>query len=767
MVKETAQADLRVFVRDVPVRTSQMNGSVPLWASGAAVEKTIGPFLNKDGRQIWFDFFRITKLVALYIEGQPDPAILFNVSLAKKFIQDNLPPVVDALPSYHLIPDSVWINSALLAPSAPVGFYTGLKIKGGNITVSAPPHIVDGKLTISAATTVTVRLDLDQPAVTDADPASPYGVDARNAVLHLPGQLAFHFSGGGRTIDSVAGSINWAVYSQSADFQWNNQVVPTFDAILNRILIPLTCSENKFTVRDCQSPFTTFEGTADIQRSAWALPTAQIDVARPSPAVGIGGLAIQCKKGLTSQWQGLQGGAVNLANPYMLCDPGRINVTDLQAGNVFCTQEYKLWTDKVNPFGSSVKLQYTVSFPLVYNTFANGNEASLTLANANPLVDRPVTVNGHPFDIHSKNSALIVAVNKALKLIYLFDDNILFDNYNPNQPKATLPPPVALALHNALFKVTPVNGCLLFGVLADDMVRVEKGIVFLTLGMYAYVPTLPDPYAANLNMLRSQFERVTASDTHSGVPGQTIWMWLVSQTQWQPLTQDLDTVDVSFHFAPLQHQFQIASVTAPPQPADQTEAPAATLLAPVTAMQPDLRDHPFVRLFGPQLRAEALESALAVTTDGESATMSNAMAFVRSDGLPDYQAIWDEHFSFFQNDAFSLLDVSSNANQMGVSFALFGDRRMAMWRTHEAVAGDTTAVSSSFPLQAQGLDVVAKGQFVRAFTTPMISWEPVINLTQPERPGDPPAPLNYYPDDGGPTKIANNSVQSSRWRPFR
>ena len=341
----------------------------------------------------------------------------------------------------------------------------------------------------------------------------------------------------------------------------------------------------------------------------------------------------------------------------------------------------------------------------------------------------------------------------------MFDDNILFDNYNPNQPKATLPPPVALALHNALFKVTPVNGCLLFGVLADDMVRVEKGIVFLTLGMYAYVPTLPDPYAANLNMLRSQFERVTASDTHSGVPGQTIWMWLVSQTQWQPLTQDLDTVDVSFHFAPLQHQFQIASATAPPQPADQADAPAATLLAPVTAMQPDLRDHPFVRLFGPQLRAEAVESAPAVTTDGASATMSNAMAFVRSEGLPDYQAIWDEHFSFFQNDAFSLLDVSSNANQMGVSFALFGDRRMAMWRTHEAVAGDTTAVSSSFPLQAQGLDVVAKGQFVRAFTTPMISWEPVINLTQPERPGDPPAPLNYYPDDGGPTKIANNSVQ--------
>ena len=53
----------------------------------------------------------------------------------------------------------------------------------------------------------------------------------------------------------------------------------------------------------------------------------------------------------------------------------------------------------------------------------------------------------------------------------------------------------------------------------------------------------------------------------------------------------------------------------------------------------------------------------------------------------DYQAIWDEQFSAFQNDAFSLLDVSSNANQMGVSFALFGNRRMLMLRTHEAIPG--------------------------------------------------------------------------------
>ena len=86
-----------------------------------------------------------------------------------------------------------------------------------------------------------------------------------------------------------------------------------------------------------------------------------------------------------------------------------------------------------------------------------------------------------------------------------------------------------------------------------------------------------------------------------------------------------------------------------------------------------------------------------------------------------------------------------------------------MVRTHEAIPAEQSAASTdNFPLQVRGMDVVAKSQLVRAFTTPIVSWEPVINLTPPEvaeTKFDPPAPLNYYPDDGGPTRIFNNSVQ--------
>ena len=227
------------------MRSTQLHASTPLWAGGAAVDHTIEPFTNKDGRQFWFDFFRIEKLVALYIQGRPNPALLFNVSIGPRFINVNLPLVTELLPSYKLPAGSIWVNSEIFASNAPSGYYTGITIRGGTITLSAPPQLIGGKLTITPNTVVTVRLQLQQPAVTDADTTIPYGIDARNAALQLPQQLSFHFSGLGSTLDEVA-SAQWNVYGHSASFEWNKQQQATYDNLLHRVLIPFISSTPTF-----------------------------------------------------------------------------------------------------------------------------------------------------------------------------------------------------------------------------------------------------------------------------------------------------------------------------------------------------------------------------------------------------------------------------------------------------------------------------------------------------------------------------------------
>lgn len=758
------EPEFKVFVREVPVRSTQLHASVPLWAGGAAVDHTVGPLTHRDGRKLWFDFFRVEKLIALYVEGRPDPAVLFNVRV-RKFFGVDLSLLADPASSYDLPVGSIWINSRLLAADAPPGYYTGLTVEAGAVRLSVAPQLVGGKLTIKPATVVSVDLRLRQAAVADDDDESPYGLDARRASLQLPERLSLRFSGAGGRVDEVS-PATWDVYGHQASFHHDPQRTPRYHGLLHRILVPLACSAPDFRVHECRSPFLRLSGRAPIDAAAWALPSAPIDVQHPTPAAGIGALSIKCGKGLAASWQGLRGGELHAGGPYLLAEPGRIGLTDQKSANAFGEQTLELWKDEENTYGTNAQLRFPRPAPFFYNTLANGNEALVVLADADVRIDRPVTVAAEALAIRSKDSLLLLAVNKAMRLVYLLDDNILFDNSDFTQKVPVLPQPVALALRNALFKVTPANGCLLFGRLAEDFVKVERGSLFLTFGMYAYLPTLPDPYAANLGALKRQFRaRREGLRERAVLGGQNIWLWLVCQIKWQHATEEYDGVEISFHFAPLQNQFQLSASASADAPTntDAREAPPHPLFslrAADTHIAADANTDFFERATGAdsQVAADAFEASAP-----EAAGIRFAANF-RRDRLPDYGAIWDQSTSNLRQDVFALLDVSTRADLLGISFGTFGDRRMAMFQTHAVAPADESP--TGFPLQVQGMEVVSRGSNVRAFTVPQISWEPVLNLSEHHVAGDPSLGPNYYPDDGGPARLLNNSPQQVALAPI-
>jgi len=736
LAQTSAAPEYRLFVRQVPVRSTQLHGSNPSWASGAAPERSLGPFLNRDGRRFWFDFFRIEKLVALYVQGVPEPALLFKIRTGFQFIDINLPLAAEAASRYRLHAGSIWIHSRLLASNAPLSFFTGLTIRSGEIALSMAPQVIDGRLTIAPNTTVRVQLQLQQPAVSDADPASAYGKDARAAQLELPQEFTFHFAGGNHAIDTL-GRASWRIYGHETAFNWRQQQATSYEPLLNRVLIPITASTETFEVAENQSPFHTLSGETKIAASFWALPTAAIDVAHPSPAEGIGALLVRGENGLTSNWTALKGGPLNLLHPYVMAAPGRIAISDLSAGNALCQQDFELWKDKLNPYGTTAKFQYLSAAPFFFDTIANGVELVSTLGNADVRADRPVTAKGEPIEIRSKKSLLIIAATTNFRFLYLFDDNILVDNLDLAKRPPQFPKPLSLVLSNALFKTTAVNGCLLFGTLAEDFVNVERGSLFLTLGLQAYLPTLPDPYAANIEQLKFQFR---GSDERSLYLANqaNIWLLLICRVKWDPVAPEGDQVEVSFHFAPL-----------PNHPPWTDSGPT--------------NDLDFVALAGgdsntgvePQLPVPRPEFKLSVSPPPP----------------PPYGDIWERAMAGLQRDQFALLDVSTNADLLGVSFGSIGTERLAMRTT-------LLPAESGFPLQVKGMEVVSRGMNVRAFTVPQISWEPVINLTPPapDKPDpfnptpptikDPPFGPNYYPDDGGPTRLINNSADQVALAPI-
>ncbi|MEO6187191.1 MAG: hypothetical protein ABIO82_03780, partial [Ginsengibacter sp.] len=493
----------RVFVRDIPVRTTQVKGSVPSWAAGASPEKTLGPFSNKGGRKIWFDFYKVEKLIALYFQGQSMPVILFNAAFRETLFQKLANAHVELVKTFNILPGSVWINAHALAPSAPSDKYVGLKVKGGTINLDALPFLQGIELMVDPNININVELQLEQKVDPDSGVDSPYGKDARTATYQLPATFSFSLTGSGKNITAV-GNASCNIYGQGIQFNWAGNQSTLFDASLNRVLIPWKTDVDSFGVSSCQSPFCSISGKEKITESWWALPGGTIDINAPLQADGNGAVLIQCEKGLRVTWNGLKEEDVVLSKPFLLGEPGRIGITDLQSDGLGAAQLFNLWKDKTNPHGTSVNLILLEVAPFIFNTTSKGDELLMTLCNASVNADRPVKVNGEPFEIRSKNSLLILGGNASLRIIYLYDDNIIFDNTAP----AILAPAVkvqSIALQNALFTVSPVNGCLLFGECDESWGKVTTGNLFLTFGMYSYLPTLPDPYLANLNLLLRQF----------------------------------------------------------------------------------------------------------------------------------------------------------------------------------------------------------------------------------------------------------------------
>src|SRR5690606_18100096 len=83
-------------------------------------------------------------------------------------------------------------------------------------------------------------------------------------------------------------------------------------------------------------------------------------------------------------------------------------------------------------------------------------------------------------------------------------------------------------------------------------------------------------------------------------------------------------------------------------------------------------------------------------------------------------------------DDFSLLDVSSKANQMGIAFSAENSLLQNAVSTKYKISTGREPEVDFFPVRIKGLDVVTSGRNAQAFTIPQISWEPVLNTAFPE-----------------------------------
>jgi hypothetical protein len=720
--EQGADAQFRVFRRDAPLAGAAIDLTTPSWARGAAIARTAGPLTSLDGRQLWFDFFNVIRLVPVYLAGDAQPAFLFH--LREHHGGLNQPIAIDEFiglfgQRYRIAGSSIWVRANLFTPTAPAGTYIGLRITGGTLTFTPPPVIAGGNLTIPANGKCSVRLDLGAADRVISGVAA--GGDAANAVADLPSACSFVLGSGRATMTGVTHAA-WMLYDQRLEFDWNRRSTPFYEPLLHAVVIPMTRSEPSLAIGDVASPFATIAGTAPIRRGGWVLPAATIDVTHPTEAAGVGALGVQTGVGLTLTWRGLREGPVDLRSPWVTLTPGLIFIADAAASARYARQTFRLWKDADSRFRSELALAFTDKFSVSYASAAAGMELVIAESDVEARIDRPVDVKGTPLPVRTLRSLLLLAYTDQAQHVSVYDDNILVDALDPHvRWPVERGRPLSLAIRNALFTITPVNSLLLFARLRDEEI-VEKGTLMLGMGMYGLLPTLPDPYAANVGL----FRRRGRSDFASRQVSQL----LIGSVTWKKAAEDdePDTARTQFAFAPL-------------GPRDET-------FRAWTSAAQQLR------------RAQAIDLPNAAPAQDE-AHMRAAFFGRRSD-----EAVWNRVFERFGQEQFSLLDVSSNADQMGVSFAWFNARELSsadfvFYRIY-GPKGGANPQAAPFPLQVRDLDLSAESRYVRAFMVPQISWEPLINLPNPKVPliaGDPPHGYNVYPNDGGPTRLFTDSVE--------
>jgi hypothetical protein len=795
-----------VFRRETEFQNALIGNSTPEWANGMAVAKSYGPFIDENDLHVWFDFFVPTRLVRVYLKGNSSPSLLIPVS-----------GLLTPRQNYNIQGGSVWIASSLITPDpASQGFYTGLRVKRGTLELTADSEISNETIVVKPGTTATLSLELDQIVVPPG--TGEAGLDADHVKLKLPDSVTLRFSAGGGKLRSNEAACR--VFNCRTDFRFANST-PIWLAPFNQILVPYHVTAggdapDTFTVKTSESKLCQFAGSAKINAgSGWLIPAAKVDPQYLGEAAGTGALLIGVNKKIAANWKGLAESETLLKQPGIVVQPGMVTVADFFAENLHGKQRWILWKNRTTKHHSDITLGFGKSFPFVFVSSSSGSESVLFFCKHKASLDRPVDANGSPFRIESTIALASIVQNGTDFRAFLYDNDLLFDG-DPKKKGAT--DKLSIILRNAFFNVTRPYSLFLTGKLENDN-EITKGMVVLLHAIYLYLPTLPDPYVASYTgLIRGRLaggfaglrlglagfvkwpnpgEVVTAED---GTIDETAYVYFkfapvdqslvfnppsgVNETPNAPATKNFQ-VGVRLFNRNVIAEKAISRATLPLMTAENALRADASMVRPDSGLRErigrsvdatdfrsavdDLEANPLLRHV-PEMRAQVHE-VMRTGVENMEARSAGDVTFGKTFAVaqPDSPSVSrGARGLFLPPDSFTLLDVSSRADQMGVSFGTairverdpHGDANI---RGVNALAG-STAFGSDLPLQISNMDVVAVAQNVRAVTLPQISWELISNIPLPiEGPPDPNDLITVtpgilvYDNDGIATRIFSES----------
>ena len=487
-------ATLRVFRRTWPLLSTHVQQSVPAWARGWLPRESLGPFESAEGRLVWFDIRHTDD--ALSVTDSHSGRLLFALPRATL-----AGPVNIGVTSIEIPAGSVWLAVSLFDANAPAGSLAGLRVVRGSLSLSHP-GIVHGKVIgLGPGVVATLHLQLDPG---EPPPRARHGGDSRSLKIDPVHEALFVFNVGvgAQLVRASTGSLE--IYGNRVRLHYREGARARYDSSLGWLWFPMPTDRDALKVDESRSQIFRVAGEAAIKEGGWALPVA-IPITQSQgaallvlgEAAGAGALALSLGRGLAAGLQPAQSTKpLPLDSTLLHAEPGHISVLATSAAARY-RRVFDLWEDNAErPSQIELRSADPLLLRLDATTAGGGAEAlGISTLECTIRLDRPLAASGKRVPFFSARAALDVlqVVDDTRLYVGAFADPAR--DPVSNQP---LPPqPLSIALSNALLCTTPPLALQIGGVLGAPS-QLDRGVLTLQFAIRFLMPSLPDPYAANI-----------------------------------------------------------------------------------------------------------------------------------------------------------------------------------------------------------------------------------------------------------------------------
>ena len=370
---------------------------------------------------------------------------------------------------WNLAAGTVWMESRFLVAGA-TGF-TGLRITGGTLRFNLPA------LRTGTSILVPVGANWNLSVIPEPPPAAAAnGSDEDGLSLSLPSQLEVRQSGA-PTLSGAA-----AMSGFGSDLHFTPSGSPYVDG--HQISFPMTALEPDWSINGNRSGLAQFSGVSHVVSPRWALPVSSTPSNLLGEAAHGGSIVVGLPSGIICTLAGKQGGASRWFAATLTANAQRIELDSAQADSQARYDELNLWNTSKSSFHFARQPISRLLFRSERSGFDTAAIAGGAVSNA---WDLPRRADGPPFAFDGTVSIFGIFSNAAGVWLAAI-------------ATADVPDQVyGLAFENLYLLVQGERRTLVV-VSFGQPPALASGIALVFFDVNFALPTLPDPYAANLGL---------------------------------------------------------------------------------------------------------------------------------------------------------------------------------------------------------------------------------------------------------------------------